>query len=92
MYRNDYDVGYYWYLCDLFEKVWIPFYEKPVAQQIEKFTKKDPDAKWIVLGGTTISSFITMCGAKTINFVNFYPNMELWEKLDVNHQLPENLQ
>ena len=60
-------------------------YEKPVAQQIEKITKKDPDAKWIALGGTGNASFITMCGAKTINFVNFYPNMELWEKLDVNH-------
>ena len=60
-------------------------YEKPVAQQIEKITKKDPDAKWIALDGTGNASFITMCGAKTINFVNFYPNMELWEKLDVNH-------
>lgn len=60
-------------------------YAKPVAQQIEKIVEKDPDAKWIALDGTGNASFITMCGAKTINFVNFYPNMELWERLDVNH-------
>lgn len=61
-------------------------YAKPVAQEIEKIVKEDSDAKWIALGGTGNASFAVACGAPTINFVNFYPNIELWKELDIQNK------
>lgn len=59
-------------------------YSKPVAKAIEEIVAKDKQAKWIT-EGIIESSFLIMCGAPTINSVNMYPNLELWEKLDENH-------
>lgn len=60
---------------------------KPLAQEITDIVRDNPDAKWVALGNDVIlQSFMVACGAPTVNYVNTYPNMELWMKLDKQHQ------
>lgn len=62
-------------------------FSKPVAQEIQKICEEDPDAKWITSGGgIVLSGYSVACGAPTVNSVNTYPNMRLWEKLDEKSQ------
>lgn len=63
---------------------------KPVAQEIQKICEEDEDAKWLTYGGgVVLSAYNVACGASTVNAVNTYPNMELWEKLDKNSEYEE---
>ena len=58
-------------------------YSKPVAQEIQKINQEDKNSKWIAYGGgIETPAFAVACGASTINSVNTYPNLALWEKLD----------
>lgn len=59
-------------------------YSKPVAKEIQEIQKKEGNAKWITMGlEPVLPAFSVSCGAPTVNSVNTYPNIELWEKLDV---------
>ena len=65
-------------------------YSKPVAGEIQKICEKDTTAKWLTYGaGHVTSAFAVACGASTINSVNVYPNMDLWEKLDESGKYEE---
>lgn len=58
---------------------------KPLAKEIRKINEKDVGQKWIALSSPSnpvLSAFCVSSGAATINAVNDYPNLELWEKLD----------
>ncbi len=56
---------------------------KPLAKEIIRLAKENKDAKWLAVGGwVALPSFAVSCGAPTINSVNMYPNMELWQELD----------
>lgn len=57
-------------------------YSKPLAKKITAIAEKNHKEKWLACGGMVLPSFVLACGASTINSVNTYPNMELWEKLD----------
>lgn len=57
-------------------------YSKPLAQEVMSLVEDDPDAKWLTVDDRWTSSFLVSCGAPTINYVNVYPNEELWEILD----------
>lgn len=58
-------------------------YSKPVASVIQNICNKDENAKWVTSGlGIVLPAYNVACGASTINSLNVYPNMELWEKLD----------
>lgn len=61
-------------------------YSKPVAQEILNITRNDEKSRWITMGGTQIMGLAVSCGAPTINFVNTYPNLKLWHKLDASHK------
>jgi len=61
-------------------------YEKPFAQEVLAISKAEPQARWLVVGEfMMMPNYMLANGAKVINSVNFYPNIELWEKID-----PEN--
>ena len=62
-------------------------YDMPIVQSIEKITNENPDDIWIVedLGHPYINIPI-MAGARTINSTNVYPNIDFWNKLDVEKQ------
>lgn len=64
-------------------------YSKPIAKEILKITHKDENSKWITMGGYHIMGVAVSCGAPTINFVNTYPNIKLWHKLDPSHKYEE---
>ena len=59
-------------------------YESPFNKEVEKIVESDPDALWIT--ETLPIDYIIPVGAKTVNSVNTYPDLEKWEKLDVNNQ------
>lgn len=56
-------------------------YSKPAAHAIENIVEKDKEGKWISASFVE-SAYLVMCGAKTVNSVNIYPNLELWSQLD----------
>ena len=65
-------------------------YSKPVASKIQEICEQDPEAKWLTSGGgIVLSAYSVACGASTINSVNTYPNLELWEKLDTDSKYEE---
>ncbi len=62
-------------------------YSKPVAHEIEKICETDKNAKWLTYGGGhVLSAYSVACGASTVNSVNMYPNLELWDKLDSDNK------
>lgn len=65
-------------------------FSKPVAGEIQKICEEDPGAKWLTSGGgIVLSGYNVACGAPTVNSVNTYPNLKLWEKLDEKSQYEE---
>ena len=56
-------------------------YSKPLSEKVQELAH-DTDEKWISLHGIVGSSFLIANGASTISSANFYPNLELWHKLD----------
>ena len=57
-------------------------HEKPFAKKVREIVANDKDAKWITLNELWLQNYIAANGAKTINTVNYYPNMDLWKKID----------
>lgn len=58
-------------------------YESPFIKEVEKIVESDPDALWITQGLPT--DYIITVGAKTINSVNTYPDLDKWQKLDADN-------
>ena len=56
-------------------------YSKPLSGKIRELAH-DPDEKWISLHGIVGSSYLIANGASTISSTNFYPNLDLWYRLD----------
>ena len=60
-------------------------YENPLTQHIEK-TNNEEEGLWAVIGELRWNNFPTIAGAKTINALQTYPDMDLWDKLGVLEQ------
>lgn len=57
--------------------------EKPFAKEVQKIVNKNSKGKWLVVNGdNAIPNYLIANGASTINSVNYYPNLELWNKLN----------
>lgn len=66
------------------------FDEKPVAKEIHSILSEDKDSVWITCaGGSMLSAYAIASGARTINCVNTYPNLELWHTLDPEQKYEE---
>ena len=59
-------------------------HEKPFAKKVREIVAIDKDAKWITLNDLWLQNYLAANGAKTINTVNYYPNIDLWKKIDSN--------
>jgi len=60
-------------------------YSKPLSKKITELAVNS-DEKWISLDNRFFGSpFLIASGASTVNSTNFYPNLELWYKLDPEH-------
>ncbi|MDB7095567.1 hypothetical protein PM724_16735 [Erysipelatoclostridium ramosum] len=59
------------------------FYDKPVVKEVEKIIAKDKTARWMCVSTPYyIQNYIAATGAYMINSTNYYPNFELWNRLD----------
>ena len=57
--------------------------DKPIAAAIRNLVAEDEDALWISSSENRfIANFLIANGARTINSINYIPNMSLWKKLD----------
>lgn len=60
-------------------------YNKPISSEIARLSNEDTNGVWISANSNLYqSNFALANGAKIINSVNFYPQMELWKKIDTN--------
>ena len=59
-------------------------YNKVLSKQIIDIKQNDPSSNWVVLDNTYLSGYLISNGVKCLNADNFYPDLNLWSKLDVN--------
>ena len=52
--------------------------------EVSKIVEDNPDAIWAVEAGLPLTNSLIMVGARTINSVNVYPNLDKWKELDEN--------
>lgn len=63
------------------------FYNKPVSKEISKLVSSNNDSVFLASdSGITLSNYIAVNGAKTINTTNYIPNLNLYKKLDPTEQ------
>lgn len=55
---------------------------KPLYREVRKIVTQDPEAKWVGMNDQILPEYLISCGARTVNSVNYIPNMELWKKFD----------
>lgn len=65
------------------------FYEKSFAKSVREIVNNNPDAKWIATDSIVFQNYLITNGASTINSTNYYPNLELWKKIDPLHKYNE---
>lgn len=57
-------------------------YNKVAAEKILAIEKKHPEQKWVALNTWYHGDYLVALGVKTLNSIHFYPDLELWRKLD----------
>ena len=59
-------------------------YDKPISKEIKKLEEKDSDADWATIDTPYyMQNYLVANGADTLNSTNYYPNFDLWEKLNL---------
>lgn len=59
-------------------------YDKPISKEIKRLEKVDKNANWATIGTAYyMSNYLVANGADTLNSTNFYPNFQLWDKLEL---------
>ncbi|WP_409200212.1 hypothetical protein [Methanobrevibacter sp. DSM 116169] len=62
------------------------YFEQPITQKIADIVEEDPNAIWVIEGHELYLGETIPVGARTLNSVNTYPNLDLWSKLDPNNE------
>lgn len=58
-------------------------FNKPVSKEIHSITQEDPEGTWISANSSIYySNFALANGAKILNSVNFYPQINVWKQID----------
>ena len=63
----------------------ISYYDKEASQFAADIVQDDPNATWIMINPIKGNSFLPV-GARTINSINTYPDLDRWHKFDKNNQ------
>ena len=63
----------------------ISYYDKEASQFAADIVQDDPNATWIMINPIKGNSFPPV-GARTINSINTYPDLDRWHKFDKNNQ------
>lgn len=58
-----------------------PLKDKVVYNKIQEINKEESGG-WVALGDDLLGNLLIACGVKTINGVQYYPDLDLWHKLD----------
>ena len=62
-------------------------YNRPIAKEIQKIEEQNPDATWFVVDPAwPTNDYPATLGANTINSTNYFPNFELYRKLNLADQ------
>ncbi|MCC7554318.1 MAG: hypothetical protein KO202_07520 [Methanobacteriaceae archaeon] len=61
------------------------YFDQPVIQETQKIVENDPNGIWVIEGNIFIDEILPV-GARTLNSVNTYPNMETWSLLDPQNE------
>ena len=62
-------------------------YSKPLSKELEKIEKSDSNAKWAtVFSPYYMSNYLVANGVATLNSTNYYPNFNLWNKLELKNE------
>ena len=61
--------------------------ENDYIHEVESIVHQDPNAKWLV--NNMPINYLIVAGAKTINSVNVYPDLDKWHIIDPNSQYEE---
>lgn len=70
-------------LVSPFNKGLDVFYKKPLAKQISKLVKKDKNSIFMSADKTIFTgNYIIVNGGRTIDSINYVPNLDLYHKLD----------
>ena len=58
-------------------------YDKPFAKKVRKIVNNNPNVNFLTVdSGITLSNYIVANGGKTINSINYLPNLKLYHILD----------
>lgn len=62
-------------------------FDKPVSNKIQEIVSDDGDGVWITVNTPYyLQNYVAANGASIINSTNYYPNFNLWDKLDPNEE------
>lgn len=65
-------------------------YEKNISKEIQELSNKNPDSIWATVdAGIYLGNYALANGATVLNSTNFFPNFELWEKIDPENKYKE---
>lgn len=65
-----------------------PIYNKAISKEIININEDSP-GKWVALDNLTGGNFLYALGVKSLNGVQFYPDLEFWNDLDENKEYEE---
>lgn len=63
----------------------ISYYDQEASQFAADIVQDDPNATWIMINPIKGNSFLPV-GARTINSINTYPDLDKWHKFDKNNK------
>ncbi|MGI8890861.1 MAG: DUF7657 domain-containing protein [Chthoniobacterales bacterium] len=59
---------------------------KNLYRSLRAMEKREPDARWVVMGSFQLANFIKFCGVEVVNGNKFYPVESFNDALDPQHQ------
>ena len=73
------------FLVNPIARTLAPIYEKEVSKAIININDEDP-GKWVALDNIIGGNLLYANGVQSFNGVHYYPDLNMWEKLDENGQ------
>ncbi len=58
----------------------------PLAKAVQEIVEENPDAWWLSLYADQVQGLLLANGAKVLNAVNFYPDLEKWKLLGFDNE------
>lgn len=76
------------FLVNPIARTLAPIYEKQTSKEISKINNENP-GKWVALDNKIGGSLLYANGVQSFNGVHYYPDLNMWEKLDTDKEYEE---